>query len=66
MLCGLVPPTFPLMAFDPFRWLVGGVEGFDESWRRNSDRADWFSISCNMVNVIGLRFLEVVSPEESE
>ena len=50
MLCGLVPPQFPLTALiDPRRLLAGGVVGLDESRRSNSDRGDWFPSSGNMV-----------------
>lgn len=49
MLCGLVPPTFPLTALiEPFRPFAGGVVGFDER-RRNTDRADGFPGSCNIM-----------------
>jgi hypothetical protein len=50
----------------PFLWLVGGVVGFDESCRNNSDRASWFSTSCSMVNDQGRRLLKVGSRELRE
>jgi hypothetical protein len=50
MLCGLVPPIFPLtVLIDPFLLLAGGVVGFDESRRSILDRADWLAASGNMM-----------------